>query len=291
MTLWTKLKQGLFKTSSRVREGLSSLFNSSPLSPEQQEEIADILLMTDMGGSVVDQLMRRLKSFKGSELEFRHELAQHLTNILSPYEKPLLPAPIVLVVGVNGSGKTTTLGKLAHLWSQQGHQVSLIAGDTFRVAALEQLSAWAKDLKLTSGNSKDPASTVFQGLTRAKEEGDEIVLIDTAGRLPNKTGLMDELTKIYTIIQKVRPQERCEVILILDATIGQHALTQVEIFKKSIPLTGLIMNKMDGTAKGGILVSMALSHNLPIYGLGVGEQVNDFIPFDAKSYAESLVGL
>lgn len=289
--MWTKLKQSLFKTSTRVKEGLSSLWSGSTLSPEQQEEIADILLMADMGSAVVDRLMRQIKSFKGSEIELRQHLAQHLTEVLSPYEKALLPAPVILVVGVNGSGKTTTLGKLAGLWHDQGHQVRLIAGDTFRVAAVEQLSLWAKGVKMTCAASKDPASVVFQGLTQAKDEGDSVALIDTAGRLPNKIGLMDELTKIYNVIQKVRPQEPCEVILVLDATLGQHALTQVEVFKKSIPLTGIIMNKMDGTAKGGILVNVALSHQLPIYGLGVGEQKSDFVSFDARTYAESVMGL
>lgn len=291
MTLWTKLKQGLFKTSSSVKEGFRSLMGSSSLSPEQREEISDVLLMTDMGSRMVDHLMGQLKSFKGSELDFRHHLAKHLTEVLTPYEKLLIPAPIVVVVGVNGAGKTTTLGKLASLWHHQGHKVRLIAGDTFRAAAVEQLSTWAKDVKMSSGNSKDPASAVFQGLAEAKSEGDTVVLIDTAGRLPNKIGLMDELTKIYSVIQKVRPFERCEFILILDATLGQHALTQVEAFKKSLPLTGIIMNKMEGTAKGGILVNVALHHGLPIYGLGVGEHATDFVPFDAKTYAESLVGL
>jgi fused signal recognition particle receptor len=289
--MWTKLKQSLSKTSSRVREGLSTLFSGSSLSPEQQDEIADILLMADMGAPVVDNLMRRIKSFKGSEIEFRQQLAQHLTELLSPYEKPLIPAPVVLVVGVNGSGKTTTLGKLAGLWHTQGHRVHLIAGDTFRVAAVEQLSLWAKGLKVTCTQSKDPASAVFQGLTQAKEEGDSVVLIDTAGRLPNKVGLMDELKKVYNVIQKLRPQERCEVILILDATLGQHALSQVEIFKKAIPLTGIIMNKMDGTAKGGILVNVALNHHLPIYGIGVGEQASDLVPFHAHTYAQGLMDL
>jgi fused signal recognition particle receptor len=176
---------------------------------------------------------------------------------------------------------------LAALWGHQGHRVHIIAGDTFRAGATEQLSLWAKDFSMTTGQG-DPASVVYKGLMAAQENNDDVVLIDTAGRLPNQVGLMDQMKKLYGVIQKLRPEQSCQGVLTLDATVGQHALVQIENFQKCVPVTGLIMNKMDGTAKGGILIQACHRYGLPIYGLGVGESVSDFRPFVASDYADAL---
>ena len=284
--MWDRIKKSLVKTSSHIVQRLSNVFRSPSLSPEQLEEIGDALLMADVGVGTVEQLLRGLRC--GSGEEARSQLVRNIAALIRPYEKLLEPKPIVLVVGVNGSGKTTMLGKLA--WAWRGKKIRVVAADTFRAAALEQLEAWTKGCKMTTGG-KDPGSVVFRGLTQGREEGDEIILIDTAGRLPNKKGLMDELTKIYSIIERLRPQEPVEVILILDANMGQHGLLQVDLFRRSLPITGVILTKMEGTAKGGILINVTMTYGLPIYGIGLGEGPEDWEPFCSQSYAEGLVGL
>jgi fused signal recognition particle receptor len=300
--MWSKIKTGLTKTSQHFKQALSSLgFGSGSLSLDQQESLEELLLMADFGPQVTLDLMRFLKKQKelGDEKAVRLALAHHITSILLPYEKELLPPRALLVLGVNGSGKTTTLGKLAIQWSHEGHAIHLIAADTFRAAAIEQLDLWRskggqrhRAIAITMpepGKESSAATLVVQGFQRAAPE--ECVLIDTAGRLPNKVGLMDELVKVYTMMTRFVAPERCEVILILDATLGQHALTQVEMFQKKLPLTGLILNKMDGTAKGGILLHLAQKYKIPIVGLGIGENATDFCPFQAQAFAFNIMGL
>lgn len=284
--MWSRLKQGLSKTSQRISQGFANLFQASEVTSQHWEELNDTLVASDMGVSVTNDLLESLQRLGPmSSEDLYQKLVTYLTSLLQPYEKPLLPLPLVMAVGVNGSGKTTTLGKIGRRWSRQGHSVRLVAADTFRVAAVDQLAIWGEGLKITSGGN-DPASVVFKGLQEAQHEGDDVVLVDTAGRLPNKVDLMQELSKIYKIATRWRP---CQVLLILDATLGQHALIQLELFQKALPLDGVIMNKMDGTAKGGILFQVTQSYHLPIYGIGVGEKEEDFMDFSAKEFAEGVL--
>jgi fused signal recognition particle receptor len=285
--MWSRLKQGLSKTSQRISQGLAGLFQASTLTAQHWDDLHDALIASDMGVSVADSMVTAIQGLGPMSAEdLRKKLVEYLTALVQPYERPLHPMPLVLAVGVNGSGKTTSLGKIGRKWAAQGHSVRLVAADTFRAAAVDQLAIWGRGLKITSGGS-EPASVVFKGLQEAQEEGDDVVLIDTAGRLPNKVDLMQELSKIYKIATRWRP---CEVILVLDATLGQHALVQLELFQKALPLNGVIMNKMDGTAKGGILFQVTQNYKLPIYGIGVGEKEEDLVDFNAKEFAEGLLG-
>jgi fused signal recognition particle receptor len=287
--MWSRIKSSLSKTSHSLSQGLAALFQGSTLTPQQWDDVTDALIMADLGANTVETLMTYVQNLGPMSAEdLRQKVLDYIVHLLVPHEKILQPAPIVMAVGVNGSGKTTTLGKLGWKWRQQGHRLHFIAADTFRAAAVEQLAFWAKQGTITTGG-KDPASTVFRGLQEAKEN--DIVLIDTAGRLPNKVGLMEELKKVYSVIQRQRPCDQCEIILVLDATLGQHTLTQVETFQKCVPLSGLIINKMEGTAKGGILVNIAQTFDLPIYGLGTGEKPEDFEDFQALPFTQGLLGV
>jgi fused signal recognition particle receptor len=291
--MWTRVKnrfkQALERTSQGVQKGWSSLFQGRSLQDVDWELLEETLLSADVGLSMTEKFLTAVRQYKGDIAHIREYLIEYTAELMHPFQGKLEPAPVVLLVGVNGSGKTTTLGKLAHLWGQQGQHVHVIAGDTFRAGAVEQLGSWVKDLPMTTGGA-DPASVVYQGLMRAKERQDTVVLIDTAGRLPNQAGLMDQVRKIHGIIERLRPHERCEIILTLDATVGQHALKQIQGFNEAAPITGIIMNKMDGSAKGGILLNIAQQYRMPIYGVGVGESVQDWQPFSAQDYASGLWG-
>ena len=231
--------------------------------------------------------------------EIRQALAQQITAILRPVEVPLeidtSNAPhVILVVGVNGSGKTTTIGKLSQHFTDGGHRVLLAAGDTFRAAAIEQLKIWADRTGseiVSKEQGTDAAALAFEAITRAKEVGADIVLMDTAGRLHNKADLMDELSKVVRVIKKVQPEAPHDTLLILDATTGQNALSQVEIFRKTADITGLIVTKLDGTAKGGVMVALADKFGLPVHAIGVGETAADLQPFDAEEFAQALTGM
>lgn len=301
-SLWGKFKQGLKKSSTQFSGTLKRLFTHQPLSEEQWEELSDLLIMADLGVSVSTQFLQQLQTHlkRQQTADGRALLAQLMTDFLKPYACPLQPliTPgrpwVMLAVGVNGSGKTTTLGKLAALWAH--HRVRLVAGDTFRAAATEQLVLWARHAPCTVGHpGSDPASVIYTGLQEAFAQGDEIILIDTAGRLPNKAPLMEELQKIHRVISQFHPDyaqnQGYERICVLDATTGQNALTQVELFNHCLPLTGLILTKLDGTAKGGILLNLTQRFHLPVRGLGMGEKVDDFCPFDAALFAHHLCGL
>jgi fused signal recognition particle receptor len=291
--MWTnvkdRFKQALERTSKGIKNGWVSLFQGKSLQDVDWDQLEETLLAADVGIVMTNQILNTLRQYRGEMPDVSAYLIDYMTTLMKPFEGVLVPAPVVLLVGVNGSGKTTTLGKLAALWHDQGERVHIVAGDTFRAGATEQLAVWAKDLPMTLGQG-DPASVVYQGLMRAKEANDTLVLIDTAGRLPHQVGLMDQVKKIYGVVQRLRPQERCAVIVTLDATVGQHALAQIEQFQKYVPLTGIIVNKLDGTAKGGVLLNICQRFQLPIYGLGVGEKSDDFQPFSASVYINALWG-
>ena len=266
------------------------------------ESLEDVLIQADMG---VDTAMRVTANIaegrfgkRVSTRELKVALADEVTRIMEPVARPLPIYPkrpqVVLVVGVNGSGKTTTIGKLASQFKAAGKTVVIAAGDTFRAAAVEQLQIWGTRAGvpvLTAPEGSDPASLAFDALTKAQEQGADLLLIDTAGRLQNRQDLMEELAKIVRVIRKVDATAPHNTLLVLDATTGQNAISQVEIFRKIADVTGLVMTKLDGTAKGGVLVALADKFGLPIHAIGVGEQIDDLSPFDPEDFAKALVGL
>jgi fused signal recognition particle receptor len=265
------------------------------------ESLEELLIQADMG---VDTAVRVTANIaegrfgrKVSTRELRSALATEVARIMAPVARPLPIYPtkpqVVLVVGVNGSGKTTTIGKLASQFKAAGKAVVIAAGDTFRAAAVEQLQIWGQRAGvpvLTAPEGSDPASLAFDALTKAKADGADLLMIDTAGRLQNRQDLMEELAKIIRVIRKVDPTAPHNTLLVLDATTGQNALTQVEIFRKIADVSGLVMTKLDGTAKGGVLVALADKFGLPIHAIGVGEQIDDLAPFDPEDFARALVG-
>lgn len=265
------------------------------------ESLEELLIQADMGVETAVRVTANIAEGrfgrKISTRELRAALAAEVARIMEPVARPLPLYPqkpqVVLVVGVNGSGKTTTIGKLASQFKAAGKQVVIAAGDTFRAAAVEQLQIWGKRAGvpvLTAPEGSDPASLAFDALTRARAEGADLLMIDTAGRLQNRADLMEELAKIVRVIRKVDPTAPHNTLLVLDATTGQNALTQVEIFRKIADVSGLVMSKLDGTAKGGVLVALADRFGLPIHAIGVGEQIDDLAPFDPEEFARALVG-
>ncbi|MBQ8671683.1 MAG: signal recognition particle-docking protein FtsY [Alphaproteobacteria bacterium] len=302
MSFWEKLGFGLKKSSAKISEGISDIFNKRKLDLSTLEELEELLLTADLGVSATNKIMQSFAAKKQdkeiSDVEVRRLLAADIEDILRPCEQEFTlkanekPA-VILMVGVNGAGKTTTIGKLASKLKEQGKQVSFIAGDTFRAAAVEQLKVWAQrlDIRIFSGaDGCDSAGLCYDGLNAAIKNGDDVVFIDTAGRLQNKSGLMDELKKIVRVIQKIMPQAPHKVLLTLDATTGQNAVSQVETFSEIIGVNGLIVTKLDGSSKGGVLVAIAQSAKLPIYFIGVGEQIEDLDVFNAHDYALNLLG-
>ncbi|WP_209504271.1 MULTISPECIES: signal recognition particle-docking protein FtsY [unclassified Ruegeria] len=272
------------------------------LDDDMLEQLEELLIASDMG---VDTALRVTSNMaegrfgrKLSTREIKQLLAQEVARVMEPVARPLPIYPkrpqVVLVVGVNGSGKTTTIGKLASQFKQAGKKVVIAAGDTFRAAAVEQLQVWGDRAGvpvLTAPEGSDPASLAFDALTRAQAEGADLLMIDTAGRLQNRTDLMEELAKIVRVIRKVDDTAPHNTLLVLDATTGQNALSQVETFRKLADVSGLIMTKLDGTAKGGVLVALADKFGLPIHAIGVGEQIDDLAPFDPDEFAAALTGL
>jgi fused signal recognition particle receptor len=266
------------------------------------ESLEDLLIQADMGTDTALRVTANIAEGRMgrriSSTELRTALADEITRIMTPVAKPLPLYPqkpqVVLVVGVNGSGKTTTIGKLASQFKAAGKTVIIAAGDTFRAAAVEQLQIWGTRAGvpvLTAPEGSDPASLAFDALTQAQEQGADLLMIDTAGRLQNRADLMEELAKIVRVIRKKDPTAPHNTILVLDATTGQNAVTQVEIFRKIADVSGLVMTKLDGTAKGGVLVSLADKFGLPIHAIGVGEQIDDLQPFDPADFAKALVGM
>lgn len=298
-----RLSDGLKRTSGRLGEGLASAFSSRRIDQDALDELEDLLIMSDMGGAVASRIRdsistTRLDKEVGEE-EIRTVIAQEISEILRPRTKVVDfsdgPSPrVVLFVGVNGSGKTTTIGKIASKLSAQGANILMAAGDTFRAAAVEQLKVWAERANatfLSRPDGADASGLAYDAVDTAKTSGHDLVLIDTAGRLQNKAELMDELAKVVRAIRKVDSTAPHDVILVLDATVGQNALSQVEAFHHTAGVTGLVMTKLDGTAKGGVLVAIAERYDIPIHFVGVGEKAEDLHPFSAETFSRALVGL
>ena len=298
-----RLLDGLRKSSSKLAEGIASVFTKQKLDRAALEALEDMLIGADMGAPAAARIVAALgKERFDKEIgadEAREFLARHIALVLTPREAALDlahgPRPrIVLVVGVNGSGKTTTIGKLAKQLKDSGASVVIGAADTFRAAAIEQLQVWANRAGadfVASTQGADAAGVAYEAVARAKAIGADVALIDTAGRLQNKIELMAELGKIVRAIRKLDEDAPHETLLVLDATVGQNALSQVESFRAVCDLTGLIMTKLDGAAKGGVLVALAERHAIPIHFIGVGEKAEDLQPFEAESFARALVGL
>ena len=298
-----RLKSGLSKSSSRLTQGIGDLFTKRKLDDEALEDLQDLLITADLGVKAAGRVTTRLaKSRFGQDVdpdEIKAALAEEVAAILAPVAKPLVPdfdrkPHVVLVVGVNGSGKTTTIGKMAKTFTDEGRKVMLAAGDTFRAAAVEQLKVWGTRTGcpvVASETGSDSASLAFEALKEAKDAGAELLFIDTAGRLQNKSDLMEELRKVVRVIKKQDETAPHDVLLVLDATVGQNAHSQVEVFKDMVDVTGLVLTKLDGTARGGVLVALAEKFALPVHAIGIGEQADDLRPFEAEAFARSLVGL
>lgn len=299
-----KLKQGLAKTSARLTDGVAGIFTGKRrLDDAALEELEDVLIGSDLGPGMAARMTAELartrfdKEIGGDEV--REAFAAHVTSVLEPVAKPLVidrtkKPHVVLVVGVNGSGKTTTIGKLAKHYKDQGLTVMLAAGDTFRAAAVEQLKVWGERTGcpvIARDTGSDAASLAFEALTEAKEAGVDVLLVDTAGRLHNKAGLMQELQKVVRVLGKQDDSAPHDTVMVLDATVGQNALQQVKVFGEMVNVTGLVVTKLDGTAKGGVLVALADTFGLPVHAIGVGEQAEDMRPFEARDFARSLMGL
>ncbi len=298
----SRLSEGLSRSSKQMTEQVVATFVKEPLSEAALEQLEEHLLESDLGPAATDRIVERFRELrfgKVSEREVKEALAEAVAAELIPrqatYEPLNGPRPFVtLFVGVNGSGKTTTLGKIAAELTGQGAKVMIVACDTFRAAAREQLKVWAERAGATFESRRDgadPAGLAFDAYTRAKAEGYDVVLIDTAGRLQNKSALMDELLKIVRVLKKIDPEAPHETLLVLDATVGRNALAQEQIFGRTAYVSGLVMTKLDGTARGGVLVPVAQASDAPIKLIGVGEGVDDLQPFDARAFSRLLVGL
>ncbi|WP_324750140.1 signal recognition particle-docking protein FtsY [Sphingomonas sp. LY54] len=297
-----RLRGGFKKTSEKLSDNLTGLISRSALDEETLDDIEEALIASDLGPATAAKVRGRLEGERFerglTEAGVREIVAEELAKILTPVADPLeidaFPRPqVILVVGVNGSGKTTTIAKLANLFLEQDYSVLLAAGDTFRAAAIGQLKVWAERIGvpiITGPEGGDPSAIVFDGVKKATAEGIDVLIVDTAGRLQNKTGLMDELAKIRRVLGRLNPAAPHDVVLVLDATTGQNALSQIEVFKEVAGVTGLVMTKLDGTARGGVLVAAAEQYGLPIHAIGVGEGMNDLRPFDAEEAARAIAG-
>ena len=302
-TSWLeRMRAGFRKTSDRLGDNLSGLFTRASLDAETLDEIEEALIASDLGPATAAKVRARLageRFEKGlTEAAVRAVVAEELETILKPVAEPLeiiaFPRPqVILVVGVNGSGKTTTIAKLAHLFEEQDYSVLLAAGDTFRAAAIEQLRIWADraGVPIICGpEGSDSSAIVYDGVKKATAEGIDVLIVDTAGRLQNKKDLMDELAKIRRVLGRLNPAAPHDVVLVLDATTGQNALSQIEVFREVAGVTGLVMTKLDGTARGGVLVAAAEKYGLPIHAIGVGEGMDDLRPFDPALAARAIAG-
>jgi fused signal recognition particle receptor len=298
-----RLKEGLQRSSNQLTEGITQIFARRKLDAAALEELEELLIAADMSVGIAEEVTEKLRRTRfGQEIapeEVKAALAEEVARLLEPVARPLRVDPakrphVVLVVGVNGSGKTTTIAKLAQHWRAEGKSVVLAAGDTFRAAAVEQLRIWGErtGCPVVSGpEGADAAGLAYDALVEAQERRADLLLVDTAGRLHNKAGLMAELQKMVRVMKKVDPSAPHTVLLVLDATVGQNAHAQAETFREMIGVTGIVMTKLDGTARGGVLVSLAEKYGIPIHAIGVGESAEDFRPFAARDFARSLVGL
>ena len=300
---WQRLSGGLKRSSTAIGGAISDLVTKRKLDDATLVEIHDALVRADLGLALADRIAAVLaESRQDAEItpdEIKAVVAAEVEKSLVPVAQPLVidsaQKPfVILVAGVNGSGKTTTIGKLAARYRGEGHKVMLAAGDTFRAAAIDQLKIWSERTGadfIARDAGSDAAGLVFDAVTAAKQQRVDVLLIDTAGRLQNRTELMNELEKVVRVMKKVEPSAPHAVLLVLDATVGQNALSQVEVFQKVVGVTGLAMTKLDGTARGGILVAIADKFKVPVHFIGVGEGVDDLAPFSARDFSRAIVGL
>ena len=304
MSWLDRLKSGLTRSTSKLGDSLAGLATGTlPLDEARLDEIEEALIGADLGPAVAARIRDRLADVKFAkgidEAGLKAAVAAEVTAVMAPVAKPLqvtaFPRPhVILVVGVNGSGKTTTIAKLARRFTELDYSVMLAAGDTFRAAAIAQLKIWAERIGVpvvAGEQGADAAGLAFEALKAAREAGSDVLIIDTAGRLQNKAGLMDELAKMRRVIQKLSPTSPHDTVLVLDATTGQNALNQIEVFRDIAKVTGLVMTKLDGSARGGVLVAAAERFRLPIHAIGVGEGMDDLRPFTAQDFGNALVGI
>ena len=303
MNIFSKFKLGLSKSSQNFSSGLNDLIFKKKIDKNNLDDLEDFLIQSDVGVETANDLKEKFSNIKidpknNDKNEIFKIVTDHIIKILKPLEKNLETLDknkpsVILVAGVNGVGKTTTIGKLGKILNQNNKNVLFAAADTFRAAAVDQLDFWSKKVNsqiIKSNEGEDPASVAYKALNYAKKNNIDYLLIDTAGRLQNKKNLMDEFKKIINVLKKIDPNCPNEIFLILDATTGQSSLNQVEEFQKITPITGIIMNKLDGTAKGGILLAISKKFKLPIVALGMGEKEDDLQIFDAHHYANAMVG-
>jgi fused signal recognition particle receptor len=303
LSWWRRLSSGLKRTSTSLGTAVADLVTKRKLDRAMLDDLEDVLLRADLGTAVAARIAEAVGAGRYDKAisadEVKGVVASEVEKVLAPVAKPLqidasLTPFVILVVGVNGSGKTTTIGKLAAKFVAEGRKVMLAAGDTFRAAAIEQLKIWGERTRspvIAGAQGSDSAGLAFNALTAAKEQKTNVLLIDTAGRLQNKAELMNELEKIVRVLRKVDATAPHAVLLVLDATVGQNALSQVEAFHRTAGVTGLVMTKLDGTARGGILVALAEKHKLPVHFIGVGESVDDLAPFAARDFARAIAGI
>jgi fused signal recognition particle receptor len=297
-----KLLGGFKKTSDRLTDNLKGLVTKSKLDDDALDSIEEALIVSDLGPKMAARIRGKLSDSRYErgidEAGVRQVLADEIASVLVPVAQPLeidaFPRPqVILVIGVNGSGKTTTIAKLAHSFIEQDYGVMLAAGDTFRAAAIGQLKVWADRLGIpimAGAEGGDAAGIVFDAVKEATAKGIDVLIVDTAGRLQNKSELMDELAKIKRVLGRINPASPHNIVLVLDSTTGQNALSQIEVFKDVAGVTGLVMTKLDGTARGGVLVAAAEQFGLPIHAIGVGETIGDLRPFDGKELAQIIAG-
>jgi len=297
---FARLKDGLAKTSAKLSDGITGLFTKRKLDATTLDDLEDLLVQTDLGVDTATRITAALSKGryeKGiSADDVRAVLAAEVARVLEPVAKPLVVEPsrkphVVLMVGVNGTGKTTTIGKLAAQFRAEGRSVMMAAGDTFRAAAVDQLKVWGDRTGaqvIARDVGAESSGLAFDALKAAQDQGVDVLLVDTAGRLQNKQALMDELEKLVRVMRKLDPSAPHDVLLVLDATTGQNALQEVEVFRERAGVTGLVMTKLDGTARGGILVAIAARHGLPVHAIGVGEGVTDLQPFDAHEFPRAI---
>ena len=300
---WRRLSGGLKRTSTSIGTAVADLVTKRKLDRAMLDDIEDVLLRADLGTAVAERIAAAVGEGRYDKAisadEVKTVVATEVEKVLAPVAQPLVidetQKPfVILVVGVNGSGKTTTIGKLAAKLSAEGRKVMMAAGDTFRAAAIDQLKVWGERTGspvIAGAQGSDSASLAFNALTEARNDRRDVLLIDTAGRLQNKAELMNELEKMVRVIRRVDESYPHAVLLVLDATVGQNALSQVEAFHRTAGVTGLVMTKLDGTARGGILVALAEKHKLPVHFIGVGEGFDDLAPFTARDFARAVAGI
>jgi fused signal recognition particle receptor len=300
---WRRLTDGMKRTSSTIGDSVTGLFTKRRLDRAMLDDLEDVLVGADLGIETATRITEAVAGGRYdreiSPQEVKEVMAGEIEKVLRPVAHPLVPHTarrpfVLLMVGVNGAGKTTTIGKLAQKFRAAGHSVMIAAGDTFRAAAIEQLKIWGDRTGapvIARPQGSDAAGLAFDALKEARERGTDILMIDTAGRLQNKAGLMAELEKIIRVMKKIDPDAPHATLLVLDATVGQNAMSQVELFRQTAGVTGLVMTKLDGTARGGILVALAAKFGLPVHFIGVGEGVDDLEPFTARDFARAIAGL